>query len=104
MAPDIATWEGLRLYTDRLSLRTPDPGDADALYGLFTDSKVMHGLGKEPVSAPEEARAMIDGWLGAWRRDRLGPFIIEAAATNREVVGQGPVAGRVPSRTPARLV
>lgn len=88
MAPDTPTWEGLRLYTDRLRLRTPDPGDADALYGLFTDSKVMHGLGKEPVSAPEEARAIIEEWLGGWRTDGLGPFIIETAAANREVVGQ----------------
>ncbi len=88
VAPDTSSWEGLRLETDRLSLRTPGPGDADALYDLFTDSEVMHGLGKEPVSAREEARAMIDEWIGAWRRDGLGPFIIETTAINRDVVGQ----------------
>src|SRR5438093_4772585 len=48
----------------------------------------MHGLGKEPVSAPEEARAIIEEWIGGWRTDGLGPFIIETAATNRQVVGQ----------------
>jgi len=48
----------------------------------------MHGLGKEPLSAPEEARAIIQEWIGAWRTDGLGPFIIETAATNRQVVGQ----------------
>ena len=48
----------------------------------------MHGLGKEPVSAPEEARAIIQEWIGAWRTDGIGPFIIETAATNRQVVGQ----------------
>ena len=39
-------------------------------------------------SAPEEARAIIQKWIGAWRTDGLGPFIIETAATNRQVVGQ----------------
>ena len=66
----------------------PTPRDADALYGLFTDSNVMHGLGKDPVSAPEEARAIIQEWIDAWRTEGLGPFIIETAATNRQVVGQ----------------
>ncbi len=63
------------------------PQDADGLYDLFADSDVMHGLGKEPVSAPEEARAIIQEWIDAWRRDGLGPFVIETAA-NRQVVGQ----------------
>ena len=88
MARDTSSWEGLRLYTDRLCLRTPTPRDADALYDLFADSDVMHGLGKEPVSAPEEARAIIQEWIGAWGTDGLGPFIIETAATNRQLVGQ----------------
>ena len=48
----------------------------------------MHGLGKDPVSAPEEARAIIQKWIGAWRTDGLGPFIIETTATNRQVIGQ----------------
>jgi len=48
----------------------------------------MHGLSKEPVSTPEEARAIIEEWIAAWRTEGLGPFIIETAATNREVVGQ----------------
>ena len=88
MAREALSWEGLHLYTDRLCLRTATPQDADALYDLFTDSDVMHGLGKEPVSAPEEARAIIQEWIDAWRRDGLGPFVIETAATNRQVVGQ----------------
>ena len=88
MVRDTLSWEGLRLHTDRLCLRTPTLRDADALYDLFTDSDVMHGLGKDPVSAPEEARTIIQEWIGAWRTDGLGPFIIETAATNRQVVGQ----------------
>lgn len=87
MAPDALSWEVL-LYTDRLCLRTPTLPDADALYDLFTDSEVMYGLGKEPVSAAEEARAVIEEWIGGWRTDGLGPFIIQTAATDRQVVGQ----------------
>ncbi len=87
MVRETSSWEGLRLYTDRLYLRTPIPRDANALYDLFTDSEVMHGLGKEPVSAPAEARAIVEEWIAAWRTDALGPFVIETAATN-EVVGQ----------------
>ena len=65
----------------------PTLRDADALYDLFTDSEVMHGLGKEPVSAAEEARAIIEEWIGGWRTDGLGAFIIETAATDQQVVG-----------------
>ena len=88
MAHDTQPWEGLHLYTDRLRLRTPTPRDADALYELFKDPDVMHGLGREPVSAPEQSRAIIEEGLAAWRTDALGPFVIETAATNRRVVGQ----------------
>jgi len=48
----------------------------------------MRGLGKEPVSSVEEVRAMIEGMIGGWRTDGLGAFIIETAATDRQVVGQ----------------
>jgi RimJ/RimL family protein N-acetyltransferase len=88
VAHDTPSWEQLRLYTDRLCLRTPTPQDAEALYDLFVDSEVMHGLGKEPVSGLEETRAMIETGIGGWRTDGLGPFILETATTDRQVVGQ----------------
>lgn len=88
MAHDTSCWERLRLYTDRLCLRTPTPRDAEALYGLFADPEVMHDLGKEPVSAVEEARAVIEEGIGGWRTDGVGPFILETAAAERRVVGQ----------------
>ena len=87
MNRDVPTWEQLRLYTDRLSLRTPTPQDAEALYDLFADPEVMRGLGKRPVSAPEEAQATIEGGIGGWKTDGLGPFVLETAA-DRRVVGQ----------------
>jgi RimJ/RimL family protein N-acetyltransferase len=88
VARDSSSTETLRLSTDRLCLRPPAPRDADALYDLFADPVVMHGLHKEPISAPEEARAIIEEWIGAWRADGLGPFVIETAAASRQVVGE----------------
>jgi RimJ/RimL family protein N-acetyltransferase len=75
------------LATDRLCLRAPARGDAEALYDLFAHAEVMHGLGKEPVSTLEEARVMIDDAIGGWSTDGIGPFTVETAS-DRRVVGQ----------------
>lgn len=78
----------LRLYTERLRLRVPTSQDAEDLYDLFANTEVMRGLGKEPVSAIEDVRAVIEGeMIGGWRTDGLGPFILETVATDRQVVG-----------------
>jgi RimJ/RimL family protein N-acetyltransferase len=78
----------IRLYTERLCLRVPTSQDAEDLYDLFADAEVMQGLGKEPVSAVDEVRAVIEGMIGGWRTDGLGAFILETAAPDRQVVGQ----------------
>jgi RimJ/RimL family protein N-acetyltransferase len=88
VARDTSSWEQLSLYTERLCLRAPTPNDAEALYDLFADGEVMEGLGREPVSAVEEVRAMIEGMIRGWRTEGLGPFILETAATDQQVVGQ----------------
>lgn len=82
------SWEQLRLYTERLCLRTPTLRDADGLYDLFADPEVMHGLNKEPVSTLEDARAIVEAGIGGWRTDGLGPFIFETVAADPELVGQ----------------
>jgi RimJ/RimL family protein N-acetyltransferase len=87
VARDAASWERLRLSTDRLCLRTPTPADAAALYALYADAEVMHGLGKLPVSDLEEVTAMIDDGLRGWRTDGVGPFVLETTAAGRQVVG-----------------
>jgi RimJ/RimL family protein N-acetyltransferase len=80
--------EPISLYTERLCLREPTRRDAEALYDLFADEEVMEGLGREPVSAVEDVRAMIEGMISGWRTEGLGPFVFESAATDRQVVGQ----------------
>jgi RimJ/RimL family protein N-acetyltransferase len=87
VADETSPWE-LRLYTERLCLRVPTSRDAEDLYDLFADAEVMRGLGREPVSAVEEVRAMIEAMFGGWRTDGLGPFVLETATTDRRVVGQ----------------
>ena len=52
------------------------------------DPEVMRALGKEAITAPEEARAMIEDGIGGWETDGVGPFLIETAAAERQVVGQ----------------
>jgi len=88
VARSSSSWEQLSLYTERLCLRAPTSDDAEALYDLFADEEVMEGLGREPVSAVEEVRAMIEGMISGWRTEGLGPFILETAATEQQVVGQ----------------
>ena len=88
MAQDTPQWEQLRIYTDRLCLRTPTPRDAEALYDLFADPEVMKGLNRQPISAVEDAGAIIEEMLVGWRTDDLGAFILETAGTDRQVVGQ----------------
>jgi ribosomal-protein-alanine N-acetyltransferase len=81
-------WEP-RLYTEWLCLRVPALLYAEDLYDLFADAEVMEGLGKKPISAVEEVRAMIEaGMISGWRTDGLGPFVLE---TDRQVVGQAGV-------------
>ena len=87
VAYDPPPWEQICLYTDRLCLRTPTPHDAEAMHELFADPVVMHGLNREPVSELDETRAMIEGGIGGWRTDGLGPFVLETAAPDRRVVG-----------------
>jgi RimJ/RimL family protein N-acetyltransferase len=82
------SWEQLSLYTDRLCLRVPTPHDAEGLYDLFADEEIMGGLNREPVSAVEHARALIEEGMGGWRTDGLGPFILQTRETDRRVVGQ----------------
>jgi RimJ/RimL family protein N-acetyltransferase len=57
------------------------------MHELFADPVVMHGLNRKPVSELDETRAMIEGGIGGWRTDGVGPFILETAATDRRVVG-----------------
>jgi RimJ/RimL family protein N-acetyltransferase len=66
----------------------PTLGDAEAFYDLFRDPEVVHGLGREPVSTLEEARALTEEAVAGWSAGGLGPFLLETASAPRRVVGQ----------------
>jgi RimJ/RimL family protein N-acetyltransferase len=88
VADDHSSWQRLRLDTERLCLRMPTLGDAEALYDLFADPGIMHALGKEPASSLEEVQAMTEDAIDGWSTVGLGPFILETASAQRRVVGQ----------------
>jgi RimJ/RimL family protein N-acetyltransferase len=88
VARDASSRREITLGTNRLRLRLPTLDDAEALYGLFADEEVMAGLSREHVSAVEDVRAMIEGMTGGWRTEGLGPFILETAAIDPQIVGQ----------------
>jgi RimJ/RimL family protein N-acetyltransferase len=69
----------------------PAPQDAEDLYDLFSDAEVMHGLGRERVSAVEDVRAFIEEMIDGWRTDGVGAFVFETAAADPKVVGQAGV-------------
>ena len=74
----------LRLETERLLLRPPVPTDALAAAELLADPEVMRFLGGETVP-PEHTPAVVATWQERWRRNGLGPFIIERRGDGRFV-------------------
>ena len=66
----------------------PEARDAEGLYELFADGEIMRDLGKRPVSRVDEVEAVIDEAIAGWRAEGLGPFVLETAATDPQVVGQ----------------
>lgn len=88
MAHDRSSWERLRLYTDRLCLRTPTLRDAEALYDLFRDPEIMHGLGKEPAATLKQAQDLTEDGIAGWRTGGSWPFVLETASAHPRVVGQ----------------
>ena len=48
----------------------------------------MDGLNKPSISTVEEARAAIEEAVRGWETDGIGPFVLETAGKDRQVVGQ----------------
>ena len=76
------------IRTERLCLRAPTPDDAEALYRLFADAEVMHGLGREPVSTVDDIHAIIEGMLADWSTEGIGAFVLETTGPDPQVAGQ----------------
>jgi RimJ/RimL family protein N-acetyltransferase len=65
----------VRLETERLILREPEPGDRDAYAELYGDPEVMRFLGGTTLQ-PEEVPTAIDRLLGHWKRHGVGIFSV----------------------------
>lgn len=82
------SWALITLCTNRLRLRPWTPQDAEALFDLFADEEVMAGLNRQPVSAVDDTRVLIEEGIGGWRTDGLGPFTLQTRGPGSQVVGQ----------------
>jgi RimJ/RimL family protein N-acetyltransferase len=72
----------LRLETDRLLLRLPAAADAGDLATMLCDPEVMQFLGGTTVPR-DDVPAVVEKWLGRWRQDGLGPFVLERSTDGR---------------------
>lgn len=72
----------IRLETDRLELRQPRLDDAVAAAEYLADPEVMRFLGGMTVP-PENAPAVIEKWLGEWKANGLGKFVVERREDGR---------------------
>jgi RimJ/RimL family protein N-acetyltransferase len=72
----------MQLHTERLRLRLPTPGDAEAAGELLGDPEVMRYLGGEPV--PRDAwPAAVQKWIDRWAVNDIGTFVVERRADGR---------------------
>lgn len=65
----------MRLETERLVLRIPEPEDRDGYAEMWGDPEVVRFLGGTTV-APDEVPAGIDRMLGQWERHGVGLFSV----------------------------
>jgi RimJ/RimL family protein N-acetyltransferase len=68
------------LATERLLLRLPEPGDADALHRAYGDPEVMRYVGEGVPFTFEETQATIERFRERWRAEGFGALVVEPAA------------------------
>jgi ribosomal-protein-alanine N-acetyltransferase len=70
------------LETDRLLLRTEEPGDEAVFCAMYRDPEVMRFLGRGvPDQTPEETRQRLDRLLGHHDRHGFGLWVVVEKAT-----------------------
>jgi RimJ/RimL family protein N-acetyltransferase len=65
----------LRLDTERLVLRKPQPEDVDAFVEFVADAETMRWLGSEP-GGREAAAEHVARWLARWKANGVGYFVV----------------------------
>jgi RimJ/RimL family protein N-acetyltransferase len=74
------------IETERLLLRTAEPGDADRLAGMYGDPEVARYT-SGVIRSPDEVAATLDRWADHWRRHGVGLLVAERLG-DRAVVGR----------------
>jgi RimJ/RimL family protein N-acetyltransferase len=87
-----------RLADDLVSLRLPEPGDAEALHGYVArDGGLDGGWAPLPADATvADCRAVVGDWLAGWRNERSfhGPALIITAVGEPGLAGLAGLADR----------
>jgi RimJ/RimL family protein N-acetyltransferase len=64
-----------QIETERLVLREPQPGEAEALLDLVGDGEAMRPIGSEP-GGMDVAVEHLERWLRRWEANGMGPFLV----------------------------
>ena len=77
------------LQTKRLVLREPRLSDAEAHYRIFTDSRTLTYLGRDPMASLTEAQEKLLRWIGDYEKKDGIRWVLEEKATGRYVGSAG---------------
>ena len=73
------------LETERLVLRKPRLGDAEALLELFGDAETMRYIGDGRTADLDGSRRALRRWLERWEESGIGQFVVERREDGRFV-------------------
>jgi len=73
------------IETERLLLRKPRPGDAEALVEAISDPEVMRHIGDGSTGGLAAAEHAIERWLQRWEESGVGQFVVERREDGRFV-------------------
>ena len=91
------------LTTDRLLLRKPRLGDAEALLELLGDAETMRYIGDGRPTDLEGARRALKRWLERWDESGIGQFVVERREDGRFVGRAGFLVWDPSTWTPCAL-
>lgn len=66
------------LRTDRLRLDIPLEDNLAGLHDIYSDPRVWTHFPTLRHTEPETTRTMLAGWIAAWARDGLGPWVVRS--------------------------
>lgn len=74
--------------TERLRLSAPIASDLAELHEIYADPALWLHFPSRRHTELQTTASLLDRWIAAWRRDRLGPWTVRRPADD-EVLGHG---------------